>query len=219
MLPENDADVRQQNMLHGLFHRIQPELGLITDDGHNEHLDTLEGRFWIQLEWRALRRALESSGSDRPRRSPMRWLSDANAAACFPARRTTNDATRFAKGLPPTPASRPGPTRPRMPAVPQRQRSSRRGAWSFVGNFEAASGPAYGVLLDDLMPEWRRQLRSTSDLGDVLASATDRPPTTDVAVAARATTAQRCGRRRRRAIGRSRSASPSCVNASLMGPC
>src|SRR5437870_9618036 len=54
---------------------------------------------------------------------------------------------------------------------------------SFVGNFEAASGPGYGVLLDDLLPGWRRQVRGTSDLGDLLASAT-RPPTTDVAVAA-----------------------------------
>src|SRR5260221_6795272 len=32
MLPENDADVRQQLMLHGLFHRIQPELGFMTED-------------------------------------------------------------------------------------------------------------------------------------------------------------------------------------------
>src|SRR4030095_9957152 len=53
-----------------------------------------------------------------------------------------------------------------------------------VGNFEAASGPAYGVLLDDLLPGWRRQLRVTSDLGDLLASAINRPPTTDLAVAA-----------------------------------
>ena len=52
---------------------------------------------------------------------------------------------------------------------------------SFVGQFEAASGPAYGVLLDDLLPGWRRQVRSTSDLGDLLASAVSRPPTTDVA--------------------------------------
>src|SRR5258707_897412 len=55
---------------------------------------------------------------------------------------------------------------------------------SFVGNFEAASGPAYGVLLDDLLPGWRRQVRGASDLGDLLASATHRPPTTDVAKAA-----------------------------------
>jgi hypothetical protein len=65
MLPPNDADLRQQLLLHGLFHRIRPELGFLTDDGYNEHLDTLEGRVWIQLEWRALRRAVESSGSDQ----------------------------------------------------------------------------------------------------------------------------------------------------------
>src|SRR5204863_2350355 len=45
-------------------------------------------------------------------------------------------------------------------------------------------GPGYGVLLDDLLPGWRRQVRSASDLGDMLASANNRPPTTDVAVAA-----------------------------------
>jgi hypothetical protein len=55
---------------------------------------------------------------------------------------------------------------------------------SFVGNFEAASGPAYGVLLDDLLPGWRKQLRSASDLGDLLASATNQPLTTDLAAAA-----------------------------------
>ena len=64
MLPENSAEARQQIMLHGLFHRIQHELAFCAaSDGFNEHLDTLEGRVWMQLEWRALRRALESSGS------------------------------------------------------------------------------------------------------------------------------------------------------------
>src|SRR5688572_12981516 len=50
MLADTDADVRQQNMLHGLFHRIQPELGFTqgNSDGFNEHLDTLEGRVWMQ---------------------------------------------------------------------------------------------------------------------------------------------------------------------------
>ena len=64
MLPENDADARQQILLHGLFHHIQPELGLTPSDGFNEHLDTLEGRVWMTASngW-ALARALESSGT------------------------------------------------------------------------------------------------------------------------------------------------------------
>jgi hypothetical protein len=40
------------------------------------------------------------------------------------------------------------------------------------------------VLLDDLLPGWRRQLSGTSDLGDMVASATNRPRTKNVAVAA-----------------------------------
>src|SRR5437588_4574072 len=65
MLADKPADERQRVMLHRLFHRIQAELGFTASNGFNEHLDTLEGRVWMQLEWRALRRALESSGSDR----------------------------------------------------------------------------------------------------------------------------------------------------------
>src|SRR5689334_8720808 len=68
MLASTDADTRQQNMVHGLFHRIQFELEFMkgnNDDGYNEHLDTLEGRYWLQLEWRAHRRRTESSGSEK----------------------------------------------------------------------------------------------------------------------------------------------------------
>src|SRR5688572_22152859 len=65
MLADKGGDVRQQMMLHGLFHRIQSELGFAASNGFNEHLDTLEGRVWMQLEWRALRRAVESDGSNR----------------------------------------------------------------------------------------------------------------------------------------------------------
>ena len=69
--------------------------------------------------------------------------------------------------------------------MPERRNS--RGAKrqpSFVGAFAHASGSPYGVLLDDLLPGWRRQVHGTSDLGDMLASAINRPLTTDVAVAA-----------------------------------
>ena len=185
MLPEKDSDARQQVILHGLFHRIQPALGLITEDGFNEHLESLEGRVWIQLEWRALRRAIESSGSDR-----VEAIADALAFRLerrhrFPGAAENERRDEIREGL----ASYTG-----IAAWASSPADAHRAAalalaggdmqTSFVGNFEAASGPAYGVLLDDLMPGWRRQVRSSSDLGDMLASAIRRAPTTDVAVAA-----------------------------------
>ncbi|MFN2317444.1 MAG: hypothetical protein ABR551_10430 [Gemmatimonadales bacterium] len=185
ILPENDADARQQNMLHGLFHRIQPELGFITDDGANEHLDTFEGRLWMQLEWRALRRAVESSGGDQAEAIADALAFRRERRRLFPGAADNERRDEIREGL----ASYTGiavwadsPADARRAAAAALAAGEAQG--SFVGNFEAASGPAYGVLLDDLIPEWRRQLRSTSDLGDLLASARNKPPTTEIALAA-----------------------------------
>ena len=187
MLPNDNADVRQQNMLHGLFHRIQPELTFTAGnhDGSNEHLDTFDGRLWIQLEWRALRRALESSGSDRAGAIADALAFRRERRRVFPGAADNERRDEIREGL----ASYTGVAAwANSPADAKRAAASALPAgeapWSFVGNFEAASGPAYGVLLDDLMPGWRRQLRGPSDLGDLLASAANRPPTTDLAAAA-----------------------------------
>jgi hypothetical protein len=185
MLPATDADTRQQLMLHGLFHRIQPELGLITDEGLNEHLDTLEGRVWMQLEWRALRRAVESSGSARADAIADALAFRRERRRLFTAGAENERRDEIREGL----ASYTGIAAwANTPADAHRAAASAlaggESQQSFVGNFEAASGPAYGVLLDDLLPGWRRQVRAASDLGDLLASATDRPPTADVAAAA-----------------------------------
>jgi hypothetical protein len=189
MLPQNDADLRQQLLLHGLFHRIQPELGFLTDDGFNEHLDTLEGRVWIQLEWRALRRAVESSGSDQAEAIADALAFRRERRRLFPGAADNERRDELREGL----ASYTGIAAwASSPANARREAASALAGVAgresppppLVGNFEAASGPAYGVLLDDLAPGWRRQLRSASDLGDMLASATKRPPTADLAVAA-----------------------------------
>jgi hypothetical protein len=187
MLTGMDADARQQNMLHGLFHRIQPELGFMqgNDDGFNEHLDTLEGRVWMQLEWRALRRAVESSGSEQAQAIADALAFRRERRRLFPGAADNERREEIREGL----ASYTGVAAwANSPADAHRAAASElaggEAQTSFVGNFEAASGPAYGVLLDDLKPEWRRQLGATSDLGDLLASATSRPPTKELAVAA-----------------------------------
>src|ERR1043165_1937518 len=185
MLPEKDADVRQQNMLHGLFHRIQPGLGLMTEDGSNEHLDTFEGRVWMRLERGALRRAVESSGTDRTEAIADALAFRRERRSLFPGAADNERRDEIREGL----ASYTGIAAwADSPADAHRAAASALAeadaSQSLVGNFEAASGPAYGVLLDDLLPEWRRQVRGTSDLGDLLASATTRPPMTDPVVAA-----------------------------------
>jgi len=185
MLADKTADERQRIMLHGLFHRIQAELGFTPSNGLNEHLETLEGRVWMQLEWRALRRALESGGSDRAGAIADALAFRRERRRLFPGAADNERREEIREGL----ASYTGIAAwANSPADAHRAAAAALAGGdaqtSFVGNFEAASGPAYGVLLDDLLPGWRRQVRGTSDLGDMLASATNRPPTPDVAVAA-----------------------------------
>jgi hypothetical protein len=186
MIPEKDADLRQQLLLHALFHRIQVEHSLFAGatDGFNEHLDTFEGRVWMQLEWRALRRALESTGSDQAEAIADALAFRRERRRLFPGAADNERRDEIREGL----ATYTGIAAwADSPADARRAAASALPAgeapWSFVGNFEAASGPAYGVLLDDLMPEWRRQVTGASDLGELLASATSTPPTTDLIVA------------------------------------
>jgi hypothetical protein len=188
MLASTDADTRQQNMLHGLFHRIQFELEFMkgnNDEGFNEHLDTLEGRVSMQLEWRALRRALQSSGSGRTEAIADALAFRSERRRRFPGAADNERREEIREGL----ASYTGIAAWAASPADARRAAALAAAGgesqtSFVGNFEAASGPAYGVLLDELLPGWHRQLRNATDLGDLLGSAMKTPPTTDVAAAA-----------------------------------
>jgi hypothetical protein len=185
MLADKTADERQQVMLHGLFHRIQADLGFAASNGPSEHLDTLEGRVWMQLEWRALRRSLESSGSDRAEAIADALAFRRERRRRFPGAADNERREEITEGLP----SYTGvAVWANSPADAHRAAAPPLFAGgtlpSIVGAFAYTSGPAYGVLLDDLLPEWRRQVRATSDLGDMLASANKRPITTDLDAAA-----------------------------------
>src|ERR1041385_3795062 len=63
-LAEDQYD-RDRLMIHESFHRIQDELGLRASNPTNNHLDSMAGRLWLQLEWRALNRALSRRGLER----------------------------------------------------------------------------------------------------------------------------------------------------------
>ena len=56
---------RKELMLHELFHAAQPQLGLRVPALASEHLDAVDGRYWLRLEWRGLAQALRASGEPR----------------------------------------------------------------------------------------------------------------------------------------------------------
>ena len=53
-----DRNARSVLMMHESWHRMQAGLGLPAQNPAITHLDTLEGRYWLQLELRTLSVAL-----------------------------------------------------------------------------------------------------------------------------------------------------------------
>src|SRR5262249_38230795 len=60
-----DKNTREILLLHESCTRIQGKVGLPSARSTNDHPDTTEGRYWLQLEWRALAAALKREGDRR----------------------------------------------------------------------------------------------------------------------------------------------------------
>jgi hypothetical protein len=173
-------------MLHELFHRIQPQLGLVTPGGaiQNAHLDTFEGRVWLRLEWLALRRALGDSGEDRSRavRDALGFRAARRSLFADAAENERREEIR--EGL----AQYTGivaTARTRAEAVTRTiaHVAGAEGHETFLQQ-SYTTGTAYAVLLDDALPDWRRQVKSDSDLGQMLMAALHVTPAPDADQAA-----------------------------------
>ena len=182
-----DERVMARLMMHELFHRIQPELGLFVNDGHNEHLDTVDGRYWLQLEWRALARALGTTSAARD--------SAVRDALGFRQKRrqqftgsAENERTlEINEGLAQytgTVAAFATPAEAIADAIKQLEAAPRVNE-TLVRTFPYPSGVAYGLLLDTWSPGWPRRIKGTDDIGEMVMSASRLQPTTDVEAAAK----------------------------------
>ncbi len=171
-LPTEPALLRVM-LLHEMFHREQPALGLARDEAGNRHLDSFDGRYLLQMEWRALAHALMEDGPDARRAR----LADAFAfrqarRARFPGAAAEEAALEINEGLAEYTGVRLGlaaPEQRRAYAIYALARFV--DAPSFVRSFGYASGPAYGLLLDQADPQCRGKLGADADLGRLLAGA------------------------------------------------
>ena len=166
------ADFRQARerlLLHECFHRLQEKLGLPARDAVNSHLDTLNGRIWIQMEWRALERALRQTGPARVAAIADALLFRTYRRSLFPNSTGNENALELNEGL----AEYTGvklssadlqETVVRADLILRQARNNP----TFARSFAYVSGPAYGALLDLSGRPWRVNLKSSADLGQLL---------------------------------------------------
>lgn len=166
-LPQN-AFARRMLMAHESFHRVQKGLGFLSTQPANVHLDSIEGRYLLQLEWRALTRAL--AGDRQAVRDALTFR--ARRRALFPSAANEERELEMHEGLAEyTGAAFAEPdVRMRVHHLVQKLRDAEKTA-TFVRSFAYASGPAWGTLLEMKRPRWTRSVRATDDLGKLVADA------------------------------------------------
>ena len=192
MIPTDDRTERGGLFMHELFHRIQGGLGLTSEmpkmppgSGENAHLDSLEGRYWMRLEWRALARALDASGAAR-----VSAIADALAFRAarqqrFPGAAADEHADEIVEGI---------ATYTQYVTASESAQDAIRHAvarlagaemgTSFVQTFAYASGAGYGLLLDALSPGWHRKFTGARDFGALLSTAAGATAAPNAAAAA-----------------------------------
>jgi hypothetical protein len=178
--------VRTSMFLHESFHTVQRvPLGLGVGTTSAEHLDTMEGRYWLRLEWHALAHALRSSGAAR-----VLAVRDALAFrqaryARFPDQVETERALDINEGLASyTGIALAGPTKADAIARALDELTGQESGESYVRTAAYASGPAYGLLLDEASPGWPRTIRPSDNPAWLLMRALGVQPTADAAAAA-----------------------------------
>ena len=175
-LPTEEAK-RHVLLSHELFHRIQPALKLTRNEVGNQHLDTLEGRYLLQLEWRALAQALKAPTPAERRAA----VSDAQLFRheryrLFPQASVEEGHLEINEGVPEYTGVRLGLTDPQERiAFAEYDLSAFVQAPTFVRSFAYATGPAYGLLLDENDPEWRGKLGAGQRLDQLLSLAMQLP--------------------------------------------
>ena len=186
MIPKDDQGERGRLFMHELFHRVQPGLGLTTAGTVDtpSHLDSLEGRYWIRLEWRALARALGASGEARTSAIADALAFRAARYQRFPTAAAAEHPIEINEGIA-TYTQYAAGSDSAQDAITHAVTTlaAAETGTSFVKTFAYASGAGYGLLLDALSPGWHRKITAASDFGQLLSAAASVTAAPDAAAA------------------------------------
>ncbi len=173
-LPQ-DATQRRVLVAHEAWHRIQEQIALALQPSDAAHLETERGRYFMRLELRALATALRSRSSSRRRAAQDALLFRAARLAEFPQAAAAEAALDRNEGLASYTGVKLGAEEPDFFAARTLDQYDMHQAYARA--YAYATGPAYGLLLDDYVEEWRRNLARYAP-ADLLAGALPAPQMT-----------------------------------------
>lgn len=171
-------------LIHESWHRIQDEIGLRACMSFNQHLDAAEGELLLKLELCVLKALLQDSSQGlteglrdamtvRKMRQTMFPNGNENQFECHEG---MAEYTAF-KLLPLENENE--DIREKLVAASIMKGMDNTG---FGNSYAYLTGPAYGFILDELIPEWRNSICSGKTIPDVISTVVSIPETIDNAV-------------------------------------
>ena len=168
-------------LIHESWHRIQDEIGLPACGSFNQHLDETEGELLLKLELGILKDLLQNDSKDlteglrdamtvRKYRQTLFPNGNENQFEChegmaeytaFKLLPLDNDNETIRKGL--------------VAAAIMKGMDNN----GYSNSFAYLTGPAYGLFLDELIPEWRISIRSGKTIPEVISTEVAIPDTID----------------------------------------
>jgi hypothetical protein len=159
-LPTDETHLRVL-LAHEAWHRAQSQLGLAAQSSDCSHLDSERARVLMRLEFKALGTAMRSNGRARRQATEEALLFRAVRLSEYRNAGPQEDALDRNEGIAAYTGVRLAVTdNPDLYAARTLDRYDRHQA--LARSYAYASGPAYGLLLDDFRPNWRFELGGAS---------------------------------------------------------
>lgn len=171
-LPLPESKIEQQVLiLHEAFHCLQPQIDLKPLPYNNNHMEEMDARVWLKLEWSALDFALSSEGENRKQA-----IID---ALCFRKYRRAlysncdgcENRFEIHEGMAEYTAQKLCRSKEEFKSYLQTKLESLWVTKSYVDCFAYYTGPVYAYLLDETETNWRSQLGSNDDISILIQSA------------------------------------------------
>jgi hypothetical protein len=159
-----DPAARNALVFHEAFHVHQRELGLPPNSAVAPHLETAAARVSIRLEWNALAQALQTRGKQRVEHVRQALAFRAMRLAGKPEFATAERDQMLHEGLAAYTGTKLSGEPMRIALDELRGGPTRSG---LARTFAYVSAPAWGLLLDELQPGWRKGLGTRVDLPDL----------------------------------------------------
>jgi hypothetical protein len=165
-ISENDKYSRGKLLVHESWHRNQEDIGIKPVMTKNTYLDELQGSILLKLEFMALSRALNSNSDDKISHLTNALIIRAYRQSLFPE--NNENMFELHEGMAEyTGLKLCGIDTALLPKVASKQLELAMDKEGLANSFPYLTGPAYGILFDELKNGWINDVKKGKSLSEI----------------------------------------------------